>query len=146
MSRAFVKEDVEVPERVTRRRSLSGLPPGALNFLTSKGAARLREKLRSGGNVAAEAARILASATIVEPPQKHPGEVVFGATVTLRAPDGTLRTHRIVGVDEVALDPQAVSWVSPLGRALLGAEVGKTVSLGESDERFTVLKIEHDLA
>ena len=39
-------------------------------------------------------------------------EVLFGATVTLRAADGALLRYRIVGVDEVHLSPGAISWVA----------------------------------
>ena len=45
MSRAFVKEDVDPPERSGRKRSASGLPPGATNYITAHGAKRLREEL-----------------------------------------------------------------------------------------------------
>ena len=47
MSRAFVKEDVDPPERSGRKRSASGLPPGATNYITARGAKRLREELKS---------------------------------------------------------------------------------------------------
>src|ERR1041385_3814764 len=45
MSRAFVKEDVDPPERSGRKRSASGLPPGAANYITARGAERLRGEL-----------------------------------------------------------------------------------------------------
>ena len=45
MSRAFIKEDVDVYERPGQRRSQSGLPPGALNYMTPEGARRLRARL-----------------------------------------------------------------------------------------------------
>jgi hypothetical protein len=35
MSRAFIKEDVDPPERSGRKRSASGLPPGATNYITA---------------------------------------------------------------------------------------------------------------
>ena len=130
MSRAFVKEDTEVPERSARTRSASGLPPGAINYMTASGARRFRQrlvKLRGGGaDNSAEIARlegILASVTVTETPAERPASVALGATVTVRYADGQTETHRIVGVDEVEFDDRAVSWISPLGKALLGAEV-----------------------
>ena len=45
MSRAFVKEDVDLPERSGRKRSASGLPPGATNYITARGAKCLRDEL-----------------------------------------------------------------------------------------------------
>src|ERR1700720_2776006 len=46
MSRAFIKEDVDLPERSGRKRSASGLPPGATNYITARGAKRLRNELQ----------------------------------------------------------------------------------------------------
>jgi transcription elongation factor GreB len=148
MSRAFVKEDVEIAERSGRRRLESGLPPGALNYLTAAGAECLRARLaalRAGsGADEAEISRlecILASATIVEP-QVRPETVTFGALVTVRTLDGTLETYRVVGVDEVALESGNVSWVSALGKALLGAEVGQRLKVpGDENAVLTVVKI-----
>jgi transcription elongation GreA/GreB family factor len=138
MSRAFIKEDTDIPERNTRRRSAEGLPPGALNYLTARGARLLRERLDKlrGANdrVAAKALeRVLASATIVEVPASPPEVVTFGATVSVQAANLALQTYRIVGVAEVGLDDHGVSWVSPTGRALLGTTTGQRVTLNEGD-------------
>ena len=148
MSRAFVKEDVEIAERSRRQRSESGLPPGALNYFTASGAdclrvqlARLRE--RPGANEAeiSHLEQILASATIVEP-QARPDTVTFGALVTVELSDGAQETYRIVGVEEVALESGTLSWVSPLAKALLGAEVGQRVKVpGDDNTILTVVKI-----
>jgi hypothetical protein len=40
MTRAFVKEDGDPAERNKRKRSPSGLPPGAANYITARGAKR----------------------------------------------------------------------------------------------------------
>src|SRR5262249_20696984 len=45
--------------------------------------------------------------------------VFFGATVTYETAGGTERIVRIVGVDEVDLDRNYISWISPLARALM---------------------------
>lgn len=146
MSRAFVKEDVEEPERSGRVRSASGLPPGAVNYMTARGARRFREaigELRSKGRSAAEIARLeqaIASATVVEIPGEPPESVALGATVTVRTAGGGLERYRIVGVDEAEWESGTVSWVSPCGRALLGAEVGEQRSW--EDETPRTVKIE----
>jgi len=46
MSRAFIKEDADPPERSGRKRSASGLPPRATNYITADGAKRLCEELQ----------------------------------------------------------------------------------------------------
>jgi len=131
MSRAFVKEDVDVAERSARQRVASGLPPGALNYITLEGHAALQvrlEKLRSVGNAneIAHLEDVLRSVAVVSP-KPDPTAVVFGVIVTLQLKDGTQETFRIAGVDELDLDPRNVSWVSTRGRALLGAEPGQRV-------------------
>ena len=148
MSSAFVKEDIDVPERITRRRTASGLPPGTINLMTAAGAQLLRQRLAALKNAAADAAEVadlaslLDSATLVEPPARQ-DEVLFGATVTLRSAAGELKTCRIAGVDEVHLEPHNVSWISAMGKALLGAPLGQRSTWGlEPQTKWTVIKIE----
>jgi len=151
MSKAFTKEDDEIPERVSRARSSSGLPPGAVNYMTEEGARRLRSELEdlqkrvlrakadradpvnaSTAEWMAKLRSALDSATIVPIREVAPTEVLFGTTVTVRSAHGELRRHRIVGVDETALEEGWVSWVSPLAKALLGAEVGQRIALPDA--------------
>lgn len=138
MSKAFTKEDIDPPERSGRVRSASGLPPGATNYITAAGAARLRQKLaqlrNAGGKDAeriAELEQILASVSVVELPNESGSDVTFGARVTVRAAGGQLKTYHIVGVDELDFSPEAVSWISPIGRTLLAAAQGHQVTLPE---------------
>ena len=146
MSKAFTKEDDDLPERSARRRSASGLPPGALNYLTAEGARRFRHDLaNAGAERAAEVARVLASATIVEPPTEPPEGAVFGAKVTLREVGGREESYRIVGVDEVGFEPDWVSWTSPIGKALLGVEPGQRVKLEADGETraWTLVRVDY---
>src|SRR5437763_14181371 len=84
VSRAFVKEDVDPPERSGRKRSASGLPPGATNYVTVRGAKRLRDELNTlrAANAAKERIieleNILASAHVVDPPDPASNSVAFG--------------------------------------------------------------------
>jgi transcription elongation factor GreB len=59
--------------------------------------------------------------------QKRRDRVFFGATVTVEDEDGESRTFSIVGSDEIDSEGGAISWQSPVGRGLLGKEVGDTV-------------------
>src|SRR5438874_3154164 len=60
------------------------------------------------------------AAEIVDPeaPRRGPAaaKVFFGATVRYATTAGTERTVSIVGADEVDLDRNYISWVSPLAR------------------------------
>jgi transcription elongation factor GreB len=147
MSRAFVKEDVDPPERSGRKRSASGLPPGATNYITARGAKRLRDELQrlraanAGGERIGELEHILASVHVVDPPDPASNSVGFGATVTVKDTKGLTETYTVVGVDELDLEPDAVSWISPIGKALLAADMGDSIRL--ADRRTAkIVKIE----
>ena len=65
---------------------------------------------------------------VVDPrEQKRRDRVFFGATVTVENEEGVAETFAIVGSDEIDSEGGAISWQSPVGRALLGKEVGDTV-------------------
>jgi transcription elongation factor GreB len=55
--------------------------------------------------------------------------VFFGATVRYADAAGTERVVRIVGVDEIDLTRNQISWKSPLARALLKSGPGDRVLL-----------------
>ena len=73
-------------------------------------------------------------------------KIYFGATVLYANAAGEERQVSIVGVDEVDLERGHVSWVSPLGRALMGSTEGATVVLQApgGQERLTVLEIRYE--
>jgi transcription elongation GreA/GreB family factor len=147
VSRAFIKEDIDLPERSGRKRSASGLPPGATNYITARGAKHLRDelaKLRAANTDSkrvAESEQILASAHVVDPPDPASNSVAFGATVTVRDKEGRTETYTVVGVDELDLEPDAVSWISPIGKALLAADMGDWITL-EDGRTAKIVKIE----
>ena len=147
MSRAFVKEDVDPPERSGRKRSASGLPPGATNYITACGAKRLRDELENlrasntDSERIVELERILASVQVVEPPDAASNTVGFGATVTVKDEKGLTESYTIVGVDELDLEPDAVSWISPIGKALLAADIGHSLRLADG-RTAKIIKIE----
>jgi transcription elongation GreA/GreB family factor len=147
MSRAFVKEDVDPPERSGRKRAASGLPPGATNYITVRGAKHLREELQelraahAGNERIAELERILASIQVVDPPNPASNSVAFGATVTVKDEKNVTESYTIVGVDELDLERDAVSWISPIGKALLAADMSSSVRLADG-RTAKIVKIE----
>jgi transcription elongation GreA/GreB family factor len=147
MSRAFVKEDVDLPERSGRKRSASGLPPGATNYITARGAKRLRDELQklraanANSERVTELEQILASVHVVDPPDAPSNSVTFGATVTVKEKKGRTETYTVVGVDELDLEPDAVSWISPIGKALLAVDMGDWITLADG-RTAKIVKIE----
>jgi transcription elongation factor GreB len=67
----------------------------------------------------------------------------FGATVRYANAAGVVREVSIVGVDEVDLNRNHISWVSPLGRALMKSAEGDSVVLHApgGTEELTVLEV-----
>jgi transcription elongation GreA/GreB family factor len=147
MSRAFVKEDVDLPERSGRKRSASGLPPDATNYITARGAKHLRdelEKLRAANadsKRVGELEQILAWVHVVDPADPPSNSVGFVATVTVKDKKGRIETYTVVGVDELDFDLDAVSWISPLGKALLAADMGDWIKLDDG-RSAKIVKIE----
>ena len=75
----------------------------------------------------------LEAAEVVDPETPRTGlaasKAFFGATVRYANAAGVERVVSIVGADEVDLDRNHISWVSPLGRALLKSAAGDSVVL-----------------
>jgi transcription elongation GreA/GreB family factor len=146
MSRAFVKErDEEAPDSLLQR-PVSPHPnyitPAGLAELQAKVAELLQEKARLSGEESMEAVQRLrsverqlryyegrvASAIVVDPATQPRDRVHFGAMVEVEDETGAVSRYAIVGEDEADAAHGRISWVSPLARALLGAEVGESVT------------------
>ncbi|NBX54586.1 MAG: transcription elongation factor GreB [Betaproteobacteria bacterium] len=74
--------------------------------------------------------RRLELAEVTDPSVHHGREqIFFGACVTYALPDGQTNTITILGIDEADALQGQVSWVSPVARSLLKAQVGDVVRL-----------------
>src|SRR5207248_5760365 len=87
------------------------------------------------------------AAEVVDPEAPRAGQAktraFFGATVRYANAAGAERVVSIVGTDEVDLNRNHISWVSPLGRALMKSEAGDSVVLQApgGTEYLTVLEV-----
>jgi transcription elongation factor GreB len=92
----------------------------------------------------------IAAAAVVDPEAPRDGRaathVFFGATVRYANAAGTERVVRIVGLDEIDLDRNHISWMSPLARALTKAGVGDAVVLRApgSTEQLEILEVRYE--
>jgi transcription elongation GreA/GreB family factor len=140
MSRAFTRESDDDPGTLPER-PVSSHP----NLVTPNGLAAIeaqvrrleheRAAARASGD-SAQRARVerdlryftqrLATARVVAPAAAVE-RVRFGVQVTLRGASGAEQSFRLVGEDEADAARGLLSWVSPLGQALLGHEVGDAV-------------------
>src|SRR5580698_4264641 len=86
-------------------------------------------------------------AEVVDPEAPRSGQAAakafFGATVRYANAAGEERVVCIVGTDEVDLERNHISWVSPLGRALMKSAAGDSVVLQapRGTEYLTVLDV-----
>jgi len=159
MSRAFVKED-DLASEVLVPRAARNHP----NYVTPSGMAQWQRRAMALDDLIGAAAgaaerdlslaaeretllrerraleSLIETAIVVAPPTSSTDEVHFGAWVTTEDAHGAIRRVHIVGADEVCIQRGEVSWVSPLGRALLGRRPGDT-TLWERPDGNTELEV-----
>ena len=73
---------------------------------------------------------------VIDPLDMNSQKVQFSATVTVEDEGGIERVYTIVGVDEIEADRGRISWKSPIGKALLGKEVGDVATIAAPRESF----------
>jgi len=92
-------------------------------------------------------AQRIEAAEVVDPEASRAGQVAtrafFGATVRYANAAGDERVVSIVGVDEIDLSRNHISWMSPLARALMKSAAGDSVVLQApgGTEDLTVLEV-----
>jgi transcription elongation factor GreB len=92
----------------------------------------------------------IAAAAVVDPEAPRVGRaathVFFGATVLYANGAGTERLVRIVGLDEIDLDRNHISWMSPLARALMKSGPGDLVVLHApgSTDKLRILDVRYE--
>ncbi len=86
----------------------------------------------------------LSRAMVVDPSTLSGNKVVFGATVTLVDEDGKTVKYQLVGQWEADAKDGKISYNSPLGRALIGREVGDDVEVStpSGDRYYSIKKVE----
>ena len=90
------------------------------------------------------------AAEVVDPEAPRGGraatQVFFGATVRYANAAGTERSVSVVGVDEVDLDRNHISWMSPLARALMKSGPGDCVVLRApgTTEQLEILEVRYE--
>jgi len=116
VSKAFTKEDDDGGFTPPPSSTVQ-IPPGPFR-LTATGARMLAK------TADARIAEAVARAEVL-PPQREPERAALGVTVVV-ADDDEEKRYRLVSAEERMLTGDGVSVESPIGRALLGAEVGDT--------------------
>ena len=86
----------------------------------------------------------LSRALVIDPTTLSGNKVVFGATVTLIDEDEKKVRYQLVGRVEANARDGRISYNSPLGRALIGREVGEEVEVStpSGDRYYEIDKVE----
>ena len=87
---------------------------------------------------------LLSRAMVIDPTTLSGEKVVFGATVTLLDEEDKKVRYQLVGQAEADAKIGRISYNSPLGRALIGKQVGEEVEVTTpaGDRYYEVAKIE----
>lgn len=166
MSKAFTSEENELQDVVpTRVRPV--LPPGTRNYITRMGADAFKaeflkfteeraglvnskkdgakERLTRVDVRLRELEEIITSATVVDTPPAERDRVRFGATVRLKD-NSAEESYRIVGLDEVDIDRNWISWLSPLAKSLMNKREGDAIEFTTpgGKRRLQILQISYD--
>lgn len=166
MSRGFVKEDDQEKTPLVPPRA--EVPNGVTNYVTSNGMEELLSEKqalvseKSAIEAATEQEKRIASnfinakiylleqriaiAKIVDLNEQPKGEVRFGSTVTLKIGNSSKsQTYQIVGVDEADIAKSKISFISPIGKILIGKKVGEKaiLKLAKQDRVFEVKAIRY---
>jgi len=94
--------------------------------------------------------RRIDAAEVVDPEAKRSGQaaarIFFGATVRYATTTGAERVVSIVGIDEVDLDRNQISWISPLARALMKKGRGERAMLHApgGTEQLEILDVSYE--
>jgi transcription elongation GreA/GreB family factor len=148
MSRAFVKENDDGIERDLLERPVSA----HRNLVTSSGLEAIEQTLRSleirlsaarASDDAAAVARLQrdarywrarrSTAELVPAHSAKDARVRFGSRISIRLSGGEMRLFRIVGEDEADPSLGLISYVAPVAKGMLGADIGDTVDTGAGD-------------
>src|ERR1044071_7666524 len=86
----------------------------------------------------------LSRALVIDPTTLSGDKVVFGATVTLVDEDGKKVKYQLGGEVEADAKDGRISYNSPLGRALIGRQVGDDVEVStpSGDRYYAIKKVE----
>jgi transcription elongation factor GreB len=129
----------------TRRPQDDAPATSAKNYITPSGLQRLKDEHRF--LLTRERPAVV---EVVDPEAPRSGQAgkraFFGATVRYANGAGAERVVCIVGSDEVDLERNYISWMSPLARALMKSEAGDTVVLEApgGTEELTVLEVSYE--
>ena len=114
-------EREEIKQKIAEARELGDLKENAEYHSAKEKQALLEGRI-------SQLQGILAGSQVIDPTSIKSDRIVFGSTVTLvDVEKGNEVIYQIVGKDESNIAQGKISFLSPLGKALIGKEEGDTV-------------------
>lgn len=71
----------------------------------------------------------IGDAAVVDPEKITNKKIQFSSTVKVLNEEDEEVIYQIVGVDETSLEKKRISWLSPIGKALIGKSIGDDVCI-----------------
>jgi transcription elongation factor GreA len=141
-----LEEELQHRKGVERPRIIAAIAEARAHGDLSENAEYHAAKERQG-QIEASIADIedqLSRALVIDPTTLSGNKVVFGATVTLIDEDDKKVRYQLVGQVEANARDGRISYNSPLGRALIGREVGEEVEVStpSGDRYYEIEKVE----
>ena len=86
----------------------------------------------------------ISRAEVIAPSDLSGETVLFASTVSLADEDDKTFKYQIVGVDEVDVSAGKISYISPIGRALIGRKIGDEIEVKtpRGETYYEITKIE----
>jgi len=81
---------------------------------------------------------------VIDPKELFGDVALFSATVSLADEDDTIVKYQIVGVDEVDVSAGKISYISPIGRAIIGRKIGDEIEVKtpKGETYYEITKVE----
>ena len=86
----------------------------------------------------------ISRAEVIDPKELSGNSVLFASTVSLIDEDNKTVKYQIVGVDEVDVTAGKISYISPIGRALIGRKIGDEIEVKtpRGETYYEITKVE----
>ena len=87
----------------------------------------------------------IARANVIDVTSENNGKVIFGSTITVEDLDENKIKYKLVGKDEADISKNLVYFKSPIGKALIGRELGEAIKVPtpSGKRNFEILKVEY---
>ena len=133
-------EQLKGPQRISLSKRLkSAIEMGDLSENADYKTAKEEQSFLEGR--IQEIEQILKYGTVITKDEQQTGVVIIGSVVTLQEGQYPQETYEVVGLKESNPREGKISYISPMGKALMGKKVGEIATMELPDKTKTAIKI-----